>query len=944
MSSQDETAAALEAARVATSSALEVAETAGTGTDLVPTGADAAVAVKARMAGAHAQVARARKAALEKVTAAREAIKAQQAELDRQARAMELELAPLMDQLELMREGIWTMNLYLGRDEEIVQIAEGAPAPASTPIHVRQQVLAMDEESAINAEGGGIDFRNIEEFDDWVTADPSHLDQLLPEKRGVVAVMARRSEIDYKDVWANVHFNAKNKHTYWLIRNGENVYRMDTEFETGPRLVPARNEFTSIFVDRWTKKPLQPGTDAWLKAEKEAGARERHFMRVALILQGLCDRTHVFAPLPKAGVSLLSPEDYDAGHVVLIADDENQITTGRTPFYEWLRALNTQLRTGMRVMIATRHSNYDHDRVHPANAENPKSGEVYTIKRPGSRAGEFVVTYKRTVETWVNDGWGGGGEFRVPMTSASYTLRTDDRFVLPIDLVDIATMRTYLAARTERHAYADMFPTLTAAIEFLEAEQAAEAPFRELLAAQVAQTEDVDLDVAAARIDDVIRTWKVGNRWFRPMSGDAETEARAAREILAERARIVAANAGAGDDAAFLARARREHPDALLIARKKDGTYVVLTPAKRAWTTAANGKAQQGMPFDVWMHQHEYTRTGKPRAAREWVIPQMSSVARWIVLHEGPKWATWKRTARPVEHLTDPEILDAIEQIRSKARGMDLLAITFDEATRRWSSKGRPEFSAWYHPGPVAGTDRPLTKPVGGLSAYRLDIRVIKDKDGAVTLEWYRGIDPMRGSEQRWERPHWFHDEEAPADKSSTPLGYNYASEIVWIDEDVMAAGRRAEAAVAAARKVENDLERVVHTLMDSVQQEWIDRFVAGKKVTFMDDYADEDLWAEEEKRLREKVRVPWLHSQPQYGIRYAVRRLVETDQAPWGLTVREAVELLDEPLDPNTGARGFQQHGRRSNTLEEPLPDELLDLRFAYEPTGTDIALRKDA
>lgn len=943
MSTQDETAAALDAARAATSSALEVAETAGTGSDLVPTGADAAVAVKARMATAHAQVAHARKAALEKVQSAREAIKAQQAELDRQTRALEMELAPLMEKLELMKEGIWTMNLYLGRDEEIVQIAEGAPAPAGTPIHVRQQVLAMDEESTINAEGGGIDFRSIEAFDAWVTASPAHLDQLLPEQRGVVAVMARRSEIDYGDTWSNVTFNARNRHTYWLIRNGENVYRMDTEFETGPRLVPARNEFTSIFVDRWTKQPLQPGTGAWLEAEKQAGARERHFMRVALILQGLIDRTHVFQPLPKAGVSLLSPEDYDAGHVVLIADDENQITTGRTPFYDWLRALNAQLRTGMRVMIATRHSAYDRDRVHPGTAENPQPGEVYTIKRPGTRAGEFVVTYRRTVETWVNDGWG-GGEYRVPKTSASFTLSTDDKFILPIDLVDITTMRTYLNARTERHAYVDMFPTLTAAIEFLEAEQAAEAPFRALLAAQVAQTEDVELDVAAASIDSVIRTWKVGNRWFRPMSGDPETEARAAKEILAERARIAAANAGAGDDGAFLSRARTQHPDALLVARKKDGTYVVLAPARRAWTTATNGKPQQGIPFDVWMHQYEYSRTGKARAAREWTIPQMSSVARWIVLHEGEAWATWKRTARPVEHLTDPEIMAAIEQIKAVDGGMDLLAITFDERTRRWSSLGRPEFSAWYHPGALAETDRPLTEPVGHLHAYRLDIRVKKAKDGTVTLDWYRGKDPRRGSEQRWERPHWFHGEDAPVDKSPTPLGYNYATEIVWTDEPVMAAARRHEAAGAAAREVEAGLDRIVRTLMGSLHDAWVDQHLAAKKVTFMDDYADEDLWAEEEARLRERVRVPWNHSQPEYGIRYAVRRLVETDRAPWGMTVREAVKALDEPLNPNSGARGFHQHGRRSDTLDEPLSDELLDLWFAPEPTGTDIAVREDA
>ncbi len=133
-------------------------------------------------------------------------------------------------------------------------------------------VLAMDEESAVNAEGNGIDFRSVDAFDEWVTCDPAHLQQVLPEERGVVAIMARRSEIDYKDPWANKEYNKRNRHTYFLIRNGGALYRMDTNFEVGYRLVPARNEFTSMFLDRHTGQPLVPGTDKWLAAEKLAGA------------------------------------------------------------------------------------------------------------------------------------------------------------------------------------------------------------------------------------------------------------------------------------------------------------------------------------------------------------------------------------------------------------------------------------------------------------------------------------------------------------------------------------------------------------------------------------------------------------------------------------------------------------------------------------------------
>jgi hypothetical protein len=56
-------------------------------------------------------------------------------------------------------------------------------------VHVRQQVLAMDEESALNASTGGIDVRSIAAFDQWITSDPANLEQVLPEQRGVVAFM-----------------------------------------------------------------------------------------------------------------------------------------------------------------------------------------------------------------------------------------------------------------------------------------------------------------------------------------------------------------------------------------------------------------------------------------------------------------------------------------------------------------------------------------------------------------------------------------------------------------------------------------------------------------------------------------------------------------------------------------------------------------------------------
>jgi len=80
-------------------------------------------------------------------------------------------LLPMQQQMEMLQETIWTVNLYLGTEEQIKMLADGEPAPADSPICVRQMVLSMDQECAVAAESGGIDAVDIDSFDEWLVAD-----------------------------------------------------------------------------------------------------------------------------------------------------------------------------------------------------------------------------------------------------------------------------------------------------------------------------------------------------------------------------------------------------------------------------------------------------------------------------------------------------------------------------------------------------------------------------------------------------------------------------------------------------------------------------------------------------------------------------------------------------------------------------------------------------
>ncbi len=594
-------------------------------------------------------------------------------EMERQIREMRALMAPLQEQVKRSEEVIWTMNLYLGRDEEIVRLLDGPPAPADTPITLRQQVLSMDEETAAFPESDGIDFRNVDVFDQWIT-DPEHLARVLPEQRGVVALVPRDRGRFYGDPWMDIKGNQQNRWTYFLIRNGENLYRMRTDFVVGKHLIPATDEFTGLFRHRdfnGKVRQIVPGTPEWDRAEKAQGARQRHYMRMALILQGLVDRTALLHPLPEGGVNLLDDATYAAGRATLLRDAENLLTDGREPFYNWLARLNKALRPGMRIMgvfntEAFRDAGSEYrggsdyspnDRITPRarsryEADYPKNGTLYTLDGFTRHFGDQGLTFKfeRTTERWIGSGY--DAELRAPKTRGTCVILPGDRFVLPFDLVTVEEMEYYLSSRVSRHAYADMMPLLHAAIAAKKAEEDAEAPFRALLAQQIVAEHGEDLTAATQAVPDLVTWWKFANRWHRPLVAgkDPKAEAKASRMILTEHARRRAAERGADPvaEADVVARLLEQDPTIMFVGRRRDGGYLAFAPQPRAY-------GEKVAAQDMWVREYTTTKTARRIATREWVLPGSRAHAT-RPLHTTDQWAAWRTAATATTDLTDPEI------------------------------------------------------------------------------------------------------------------------------------------------------------------------------------------------------------------------------------------------------------------------------------------------
>lgn len=875
MDATPEPADAVEQYRHAIDAALSAGE-AEPGTDLVPSGADGAVQVKTKLAEARKQIAVARKDALAKQESARKAIEAKKRELDEMLRTMNAELAPLQEKLARLEEGIFAVNLYLGRDEEIIPVREGERAPGAEQIVLRQMVLYMDEESVISAADNGIDFRDINLFIDWLNASEQNIEQLIPEKKAIVAIKPRRvsKRSGYTDPFTAAAEDEANKRTFWLVRNGQSLWLTTTEFAVGTRVIPTTNEFTDLFVtrDRFTGEAtrLQPGSEQWLKAEKHADATSRHYMKVALLLQGLVDRTKVFHPLPKPDVSFLDQADYDDGYIRLLADAELALTTGRQPFFEWLRERNSRLSDGMRIVGQFGFSSgyrpwTDKERGELSNSvpqgERPDDG-VYQVK-PGRAPFDFSFTFARRQGVFDRDTW----THREAKTKATARFSADDCFVIPVDTITADEIRDYLGARTERHAYAKMFPLLKAALTFKESEAAEEKPFRDALHAQLLLLDGSDTDIAAADSDDLIAWYKTANKWHRPLEPD---DAKASRLILAE-ARRRRNDAGRDEQVSEtingVLRAEMPGRKVLAIARRTNDYVAMIEQPRRYPALASN----------VFVTLVTFTRTGKLREVREWSTMTMAGIARWSFLTRDDALDSWVYSPDKKVFLTDLIVDDVIESVRAQLPGVFDIRIS-----EKSEAKTRPELtmSCWAKDDDGAARHTLYSGWSGG--TFSVQAGRFKSPAGVSLLD----------KERPWKINYW---------------GRLHTTHTVWSDPAVeQEAGKLLDAAEA---KIQGQRERsdFIQRFVRSIEDGWIERWWAEKKARYLDDYGDDGLWEEHKKSMRHP-RYP--HSGK--ALMSVVRELVDAGTPPYGLTVSEAIVMA--------GAEG------------QDVAEELLELRFRGE------------
>jgi len=251
-------------------------------------------------------------------------------------------------QLRVINKTIFSIELYLGVNEEISHLIKGENASKDEPIILRQMLLYMDEEVG-KWEGGGIDANSIDEFDAWIKTG-RNFERLIPDKKGIIGIRIRRNitKDEYRgyDPIMKARIEAENRNCYFLIRNGENVYAIWTAIsEAFPnRLFPLRTEFQEI-IERYQKTNWDSDKE---KIEDEMEA----YKRIFLVLKGIIERTEIFRPYPDHlyEFDIFKPETY-GDYVRYIYDDELTLPDNRLRYRIWKKKLNSQIKRGTRIYI-----------------------------------------------------------------------------------------------------------------------------------------------------------------------------------------------------------------------------------------------------------------------------------------------------------------------------------------------------------------------------------------------------------------------------------------------------------------------------------------------------------------------------------------------------------------------------------------------------------------
>lgn len=444
-----------------------------------------------------------------------------------QVRALDEKLSSIRDVVENIQRVITVMNLYTGQSVDLEIICDGEKAPADIPITVRQRILFMDEEFLADAENGGIDYREISRFYDWLKK-PEARDIICPEPKCIVAMKPKRYNKSYSDNWhENQAANKWNHHTIIIFRDGERLLALDSEdlelYDTALPYSDQQERFEKRYQEIMKEKSFQESNLKTLS--NEAQRLGYIYTKYIAFLQGMVDSGKVF------DLSAGRPNFATEEGVYYVRDAENAVGTGRD-WYAFQDELNSHIRRGTRVVYC----NYVCDK-YGMQISTGKLNRNYVsdYSRPhGPKPGVYNVDYP-SKSVYVKNDKTGHYETKIvkgEKLAFSYTPDTfynngrneswiyNEKAVINYDMLTVEIIDELMHDRTQRESFIYWMPLLQTARKQLLEEKKDEDAFFELMREDLRKEKGENAVPDDAAFHEAVAWWKEKVIFTRPLRSD----------------------------------------------------------------------------------------------------------------------------------------------------------------------------------------------------------------------------------------------------------------------------------------------------------------------------------------------------------------------------------------------------------------------------------------
>lgn len=425
-------------------------------------------------------------------------------EMEQRMRMLEPVMDNLRRQTEILEQVLSWLNAYLGKGVSVKTISTGEGASKNEPLTIRQRILYMDEEVAIiGNDGQGLDYSGKETFYEWLK-NPKHRDLILPEERCAVVMKPKRYNHHYtSNAYENQLINKKNRHSFIMIRDGENVHAIESdELEIFDAVIPTKLQYEIIRGDKWTN-------DA--KKADQIRRMQGRTMFYMMLLQGLTDNTEILGVHDEINLTK------EIGvRIILDAEKDSMLGTGIKPWNQWMKERQSDIKRGDRIIFraswrndGTFYRKYYNEYSEP---DRPCSG-LYSVDE--AEDGRLIFKYKPGDKVFnQSEGWYTERKNRV-----SYVFSHGS--AINFDTTELEDLEAYLKDRTQRDCYSGIVGLLVTMRDIKRKEAEMERHFINLLVEDIAKREkNCDRTLLEKTVKESVSWWKTKVIFKRPLSED----------------------------------------------------------------------------------------------------------------------------------------------------------------------------------------------------------------------------------------------------------------------------------------------------------------------------------------------------------------------------------------------------------------------------------------